>query len=329
MERHIKDRWDDDKLEQIAHRFGTTIQNLKILDGFESFIYEYERDGQGYILRVGHSNRRSTEMIHAEVDWLNYLADGGAHVAGAIESDDGKLVEVIDDGHGEQFLATAFVKAPGSHLGHEQWTPEFLHHYGAVLGKIHHLSKSYIPSQADWKRPHWSDQTDTEFAQWLNIADPTIIAKVKPVIERLKSLPKDETYHMIHQDAHNGNFYVNDGQITLFDFDDCIYGHEIYDIAMCIFYGPTLQNPQLAESFTTDFLKGYVSENQLDPKWLAHIPDFMKLREIDLYIMIERDVDWRNGEDWWAERYMRGRQERILEDVPITDFDFTSLSLFL
>lgn len=329
MERHIKVRWDDEKREQIASRFGIQADDLTALDGFESFIYEYQREGSGYILRVGHSHRRNPKLIHAEADWLNYLAEGGARVAQAIQSENGELVEVIDDGHGEQFLAMAFVKASGSHLGHEHWTSEFLQHYGAVLGKIHHLSKTYQPSKPEWQRAHWADQTDMEFAGWLKVADPAIIAKIEPIIQQLKALPKDQTYHMIHQDAHGGNFYVDDGQITLFDFDDCIFGHEIYDIAMCIFYGPTLQNPDLAETFTTHFLTGYARENQLDPKWLAQIAAFMKLREIDLYIMIERDIDWRNGEDPWAGRFMQGRRERILKDLPITSFDFSKLSVLL
>ena len=42
---------------------------------------------------------------------------------------------------------------------------------------------------------------------------------------------------MIHQDAHLGNLFVDDNYtLTLFDFDDCVYGHFIYDIAMVLFY---------------------------------------------------------------------------------------------
>lgn len=329
MESYIKQRWDDDKLNEIASRFGTTREDLTILDGFESFIYAYERDGQGYILRVGHSLRRNPEQIHAEVDWINYLADGGANVAKAITSANGNLIESIDDDHGEQFLATAFVKAEGDHLSHKHWTPEFLQHYGETIGKIHRLSKTYKPSKSEWKRPQWTTVYDGELKTWRKTAEPTLITQVESIIQSVNALPKDETYHMIHQDAHGGNFYVYDGHITLFDFDDCIFGHEIYDIAMCIFYGPIGETGQNAEHFSQNFLTGYARENQLDTKWLAYIPDFMKLREIDLYIIIERDIDWRNGEDPWASRFMHGRHERILNDTPVTEFDFDSLAPIL
>ena len=88
---------------------------IHLLDGFESFMYEFERDDGEYILRIGHSLRRSIPMIQGEVNWINYLAAGGVPAARAILSENDRLVELIDDGQGEYFLATAFVKARGGH----------------------------------------------------------------------------------------------------------------------------------------------------------------------------------------------------------------------
>ena len=330
MEKRIKQRWNDTKLQAIAERFGTSSKELTILDGFESFIYEYERDGHGYILRVSHSNRRSPDLIRGEVDWINYLAKGGARVAQAIESQDGNLVEPIDDGHGEQFLATAFVKAQGDHLSHKNWTDEFNQHYGETLGRIHHLSKSYTPSNPAWKRVHWDDRRYINLDEWSKTAELFMIEQARAIMGRLQAAPKDDSYHMIHSDAHGGNFFVDDqGQITLFDFDDCAFGPAIYDISMVIFYSPAHGKPELAESFTKHFLIGYARENQIDPSWLEYIPYFLKLREIDLYALIERDIDWRTeGEDYDV-YFMTGRLERMKENLPTIDFDFTSLAYVL
>ena len=60
-------------------------------------------------------------LISGEVDWINYLARGGASVAKAVDSEQGNLVEPIDDGQGGQFLATAFVRAPGGPPSQENW----------------------------------------------------------------------------------------------------------------------------------------------------------------------------------------------------------------
>ena len=62
---------------------------------------------------------------------------------------------------------------------------------------------------------------------------------------------------MIHQDAHAGNFFVNDkGQITLFDFDDSLYGHFVYDLAMVLFYAVT--NREDAEEFVPLFWEAFL-----------------------------------------------------------------------
>lgn len=113
MENEIRDRFNEEILAQARQRYGIAADQITLLDGFESFMYEYAQDGGAFILRLGHSRRRSPEMIRGEVDWINYLAAGGAGVARAVLSANGKLVEEISDGHGGAFLATAFEKAAG------------------------------------------------------------------------------------------------------------------------------------------------------------------------------------------------------------------------
>jgi Ser/Thr protein kinase RdoA (MazF antagonist) len=269
--------------------------------------------------------------IQGEVDWLNYLAAGGVSVARAIHSNAGHLIEALDDGQGEQFLATAFVKAPGGHHPRTDWTPEFMQHYGETLGRIHRLSRAYQPTNPAWKRLHWNDPIGIDLKQWKHHAETPIVEKAHTIMQHLNALPHDETYHMIHQDAHGGNFYVDEGHITLFDFDDCCYGHAIYDVAMVIFYSVPKDDTAVAftKRFAPQFLTGYAREYKLDPDWLAEIPYFLKLREIDLYVMIQRDFDWRNDGDEWNYTYMFGRQERLLNDEPYLDFDFTKLAHLL
>ena len=145
------------------------------------------------------------------------------------------------------------------------------------------------------------------------------------VVERLQKLPHDATYHMIHQDAHGGNFFVDDNYtITLFDFDDCVYGHFIYDIAMVMFYAIT-NHPEPEKELAalwTPFMQGYAQENELDSVWLAQIPHFMKLREIDLYAVILDTFGPDFSEDSWGAKFMNGRHEKIVQGKPYVNFNF-------
>jgi Ser/Thr protein kinase RdoA (MazF antagonist) len=143
-------------------------------------------------------------------------------------------------------------------------------------------------------------------------------------------LPKDDdSYGLIHQDVHGGNFFVDDnGDIMLFDFDDCVYGWYVYDIAMVVFYMVT-NHPDpvgLATAFWPHFWRGYQQENDLDPAWLAEMPAFFKLREVDLYGIIHRSFDVENVTDEWAAQFMDGRRQRIEQDNPYIDIDFTRLA---
>jgi len=330
MEKRIKDRYNDAILQEAMRRYGIAQDRICLLDGFESFMYEFKRDDGEYILRVGHSLRRSIPMIQGEVNWINYLAAGGVPAARAILSENGKLVELIDDGQGEHFLATAFVKARGGHPKRAEWTPRFYEAYGAMMGRMHALSKRYEPDPSTW-RPQWDDPTMMYADLFLPPSEASALEKYRALVQHLRALPKGaDSYGLIHQDAHTGNLFVDDaGNITLFDFDDCVYGPFIYDIAMVLFcvvpFDPSGASSVTGE-FMPPFLRGYQRENQFKADWLGQLPHWLKLREIDLYAAIYRSFDVNNLDDPWVASYMGGRKQRIESDVPFIDFDFESLA---
>jgi len=330
MEKRIKDRYNDTILQEATRRYGIAQDRIRLLDGFESFMYEFERDDGEYILRVGHSLRRNVQMIQGEVNWINYLSDGGVSVARAIQSQNDRLVELIDDGQGGQFLATAFVKARGKHPEKADWNPRFYETYGALLGRMHALSQNYIPAPSTW-RPHWDDPITMEVERFLPPSEAITVEKYRALTEYLRTLPRDTaSYGMIHQDAHTGNLFVDEaGNITLFDFDDCVYGPFIYDIAMVLFYAVPMSGigaAEFAREFMPHFLRGYRSENHLDAAWLREIPHFLKLREIDLYGIIYGSFDVKDLQDPWVADFMNGRKYKIESDVPFIDLHFESLA---
>jgi amicoumacin kinase len=303
MDPKIIKRYNDDILCEAMQRYGIRKNEIKLMDGFESFMYEFHRPQEGeFILRISHSRRRTPQMIAGEVDWINYLAQGGANVARAILSKQGKLVEAVDDGHGEQFLATAFIKARGGPSDETEWTAEFFRHYGQVIGRMHALTKDYTLSQPSWRREDWDAPGNLDIEKWMPASETIALQKFQELMSHLVTLPKDrDSYGLIHQDAHGGNFFVHEGQITLFDFDDCVYSWFIYDIAMVLFYTAMFKGDMSAytEMFMRDFLRGYSQENKLDPIWLVELPYFLKLREIDLYAMIHFSFDLEQDNGPW------------------------------
>lgn len=325
MEKEIRDRFNKAVLAEARQRYAIAAEQITLLDGFESFMYEYTQDSSAYILRLGHSRRRSPEMIRGEVDWINYLAAGGVRVARAVLSANGNLVEEISDGQGGAFLATGFVKAAGGPVWRMGgWTDELLVRYGRLLGRIHHLSKRYTP-HPNGKRGTWQDESNLGLEKIIPAEETAVVARYHEVITHLTTLSQTpDSYGMIHQDAHAGNLFVDEqGNITLFDFDDCCYGHFAYDLAMVLFYAITNrpEPEKYGSHFWQHFLAGYYQENNLDHAWLREVPHFMKLREIDLFANISRDFDGL-AEDSWVQSFMRLRKERIEAGVPYVQMEF-------
>jgi Ser/Thr protein kinase RdoA (MazF antagonist) len=328
MELEIRSRYHEGILRDAMRRYRIAPDQIDLLDGFESYVYLFERDGREYVLRIGHSRRRTPALIQGEVEWLNHLADGGASVARAVHSEAGRLVEAIDDGRGGQFLTTAFVRAQGRPVWEVGWTPALHEAYGRLLGRIHALSKTYTPSDPAIRRHDWNHPQNLDVLQWLPASEPVLIEKFEQVTAYLQALPSDErSFGLIHQDPHSANFFVTDqGQITLFDFDDCVYSWYVYDLAMVVFYMvATEPDPVgLMEAFWPRFWTGYQAENRLDPSWLAEIPWFLKLREIDTYAMCLRSYGGEQEVDNpWLAKYLDGRKARIVGDVPLVRFNFT------
>lgn len=330
MDLQIKARFNDAILHDVLRRYGAAENQTRPLDGFMNFVYEFRRGADEYILRIGHSYRRSKALIQGEADWLNHLADGGAPVARAILSENGELVESFDDGQGGQFLATAFVKLDGGRPQKAHWQdPDFYAQYGRALGRMHALSKRYEPSNPAWKRPDWDDPHILEVESSLPASDTVVLEKFRALKRHLDTLPKSrDVYGMNHMDAHSDNFFVDQtGTITFFDFDECAYSWYAYDIAVVLFFIVTDFDDPVGwmRKFTPAFLRGYRQETEFDPVWLKEIPNFMKLIEIEMYAVMHVDFDVDNIDDPWAARYMEGRQTCIENDVPYVDFDFKTL----
>jgi Ser/Thr protein kinase RdoA (MazF antagonist) len=280
---------------------------------------------------VSHSLHRTSNAIQGELEWLNYLVDGGVPAARAVLSVQGNLVEPIPVADGSHFTAVSFEWARGDHATREEMRGGLPVKIGQIMGRMHALTKHFEPSEPHYKRHDWYDDSAGFVEEHLPASETVIIDKYAQLIDYLGALFQDrEGYGLIHVDMHAGNFFVDDGQITLFDFDDCQYAWFIYDIAMALFYAishdcVSEEDVAWADRFLREFLEGYRCENTIADVWLDEIPHFLKLREIDLYAAIHRSLDLDNLDPWCAS-FMRGRKHRIEHDMPYVVLDWGSFA---
>ena len=255
MDPTVRRRWTADCHADLAGRYGTTVDALEPLDGFESFVFEDH--GADRVIRVGHSGRRPLALVEGEVEWLSHLAAHNVAVAEARRSLAGALVERFDDGAGGEFLAVAFRRAAGEQLAVSEWTPEFAHHYGAVLGRMHRVGRDFEPR---YRRPAWNDGPMLDVRRHIPANQPRVREGWDGIYARVAGYdcPPDER-GLIHQDAHDGNFFVDAGRMTLFDFDDCCYAPFAMELGLVIFYAVVLldEPDAFAAWFVPNLVAGY------------------------------------------------------------------------
>ncbi|MFH1374239.1 MAG: phosphotransferase [bacterium] len=325
MIKAIQQLYNDRILGDAMKRFGIAPDKIKKLGSFESYVYEYEKNGQEYILKITHTLRRTAAYIMGELDFVNHLSDGGAAVARAVPSETGNFVEEIEADSG-RFLAYAFEKARGHHPGEEDWNDSLFAAWGQVIGRMHALTKSYRPADPSYRRQQWHKDEDLKVDRHLPADQILVRDRFDQLMDRLRVLPTDnDSYGLVHEDVHHGNFVVHNGSITVFDFVDCHYHWFADDLAVALFYAhrdsKSGGTTDFARRFLSCLLEGYGRENSFDSQWLNHFQDFLKLRELILYILLHKEgIDDLNP---WSERFMQGRRESIENRTPIIDMDFT------
>jgi Ser/Thr protein kinase RdoA (MazF antagonist) len=282
-------------LELAARSFGTSKDQLGKFDDYEgcaNLVYQYDFENQPRVLRISYRPDRTLELIQAELHFVNYLAKGGVRVAQPVCSVNGNLVELIP-AQGISFLAVSFVRGRGMRVPdngyrYRQGAPisEYFQNWGQTLGQMHRLTKSHQPLNATIRRPEW----DTwEYTSGFSYRErlPVIGQRYDRLMAELHALPKDiDSYGLIHNDFNDGNFTVDyeNGDITVFDFDDCCYFWFMYDLA-CAWEGgigramfqPLEQRKDFMERYMEDVLTGYSRENSLTQEWLARLPLFLRL----------------------------------------------------
>ena len=252
-----------------------------------------------YVLRISALGDRSEEDYLAETEFIRYLAESGAPVADVIPSINGKLVETIEQ-EGSKTYISLFEYAKGMLLCDNGYRyregvslDEYFYNTGKTLGIIHRLSKQYHPVH---RRCEFFDKYHMEYIDSL-ISDSCKELKqaIARRLEEYRTLPKDtEDYGLIHFDFSDGNYHVdlNSGDITVFDFDNCIYCWYMFDLAHLWTHGvgwyqherDPKKRMEYMDHYFSIILDGYRSETDVSAAMLEKLPLFIDMTIIEFLI---------------------------------------------
>jgi Ser/Thr protein kinase RdoA (MazF antagonist) len=318
-------------LKRGAKLFDVDVAVLHFLGGEDGDVYEYEQEGRAYIFKLMPTAQDRLLAIQEKVDFARYLADHGVRISRPLPSPRGNLVEIIAGGDetaagGDQAVAVfKYAKAPGRHPNMQdpdEWNAVLFGKWGRVVGRMHALTQGYEGGAhiVDWRQEY-------EFmANWCQ--DPDVRDRWHRLAAHLEALPRPaDAYGLIHNDLHQWNFLVDDGELTVFDFDVCARHWFVTDIGIALFHalwaGPadrTQGREAFARQFLGSFLDGYAEENHLAQVWLKELPHFCQYRRLLLFTVFCEGWTAKGAADWQRE-WIANTRQRIIDDVPVIELD--------
>ncbi len=294
---------DREVLGTASRLFGIRKDALKLVAGYEgcaNLVYEYKRDGQPFILRISFRPDRTAEQIKAELHFVDYLAEHGVRVSRPMPSQNGETLETVQVRgiplHIASFVKGKGMRVPDNGYRYREDAPieEYYQNWGRILGRMHALAKDYQPASDQVKRPAWFEIHKSRLMIETRVPSrlPVVRDRIRSLLEEVLSLPKDRNsyYGLIHGDFNDGNFTVDytNGDITVFDFDDCCYFWFMYELASAweggigrVMFRGLEERKAFMDHYMEQVMEGYNRENSLSTEWLARLPLFVRLIQVE------------------------------------------------
>ncbi len=286
--------------EQLKEQLRQILLDLYGLDineadaRFSTQNYAFVFPGQPHMIRVNMA-QRSSEQILGELMWLEDLNAEHATVCEPSPSlHDNLLEEFVLDG--KICRASMFRTARGTPITVPRMDRMFFVCAGNLLGKIHSTSEKQIRNGKKYRRAMQPDNfSKLKKAVW-DTLDPAIRDRIASIEEKVFARSRDaENFGLCHCDFHLNNFFVENNNIWLYDFDGCSYGYYLYDIAIfvlaCISNGYRLGEDcveTVRQYILPYFMMGYELEKQCGPHYWEDIELLMAYRACFSFMTLSR-----------------------------------------
>ena len=172
--------------------------------------------------------------------------------------------------------------------GLESPTEEELVSVGTYIAQLHQFSESFAAAddgalpRRDWdylfseSRPLWRKGEAVFSERELEVFEEV----AKRVQRDLIALGEtNNVFGVIHSDLQLPNFVFQQGAVVAIDFDECAWGHYLYDIAGTLWGIEKTRAP--IESLQAPVLEGYRRVRPLQQSYLEHLPTFVAMRLVE------------------------------------------------
>jgi Ser/Thr protein kinase RdoA (MazF antagonist) len=228
--------------QELASAVGARAGTISLIGYSQNWVYAFTHfDGTERILRLTADTHRSHEEIEDELDWVRFLSEQSVGVCGPIEHRDGEWMRSVRGADGV-YHAVVFEKAAGRPLEEGDLGDPLYFEHGRQLGLLHALGKrkkEALPHGLLSRRKSW--EAERYFTR--DIGDHLPVEMQDAVRRHFLTLQGEvaawsllpATFGPVHFDLGYSNFFVDDGRLQVFDFDNCVNGPLVGDLAAALY----------------------------------------------------------------------------------------------
>lgn len=217
---------------QAIAQYPVRVDQLKLYAFDFNATYRVNGPDGTFALRLNINSNSSESEVEAETEWVRHIhLETPVLVPQPVQSFSGRYCVPLNSPFMDQNIPCVLYEwLPGR--SYEDLAPKTLRKLGASVRLLHDHGKSFTLSEGNTRQEYSGALLGKPNRLPRNHVFMEVERRLDLVLKKLSRQPKQ----LIHFDLHGGNFKVDRGRILIFDFDDCLFGWPILDLAQAVFY---------------------------------------------------------------------------------------------
>jgi Ser/Thr protein kinase RdoA (MazF antagonist) len=279
------------------HSYPLVDPRLRFIAHGENTTFRVEAaSGDRYLLRVHRPARHGRQVdsnvaIRSELRWLTAMrADTDLSVPEPVLTAGGELTTTASSAGVPEPRTCSLLRWMDGRIHTGSPRPVHLRRLGGAMARLHNhadgwtIPEDFVRIRWDWEA-FFGDSMEyggVGAARCWDLVPGDLRSQFDQVASRagrsMKQLGDEpDAVGLIHADLHLDNALFMGGDVRLIDFDDCGFGHRLYDIAVALW---ELRHRPDYESFRAALVAGYTQHRPLPSDQLEHLDLFIAVREV-------------------------------------------------
>lgn len=294
---------------------------IELNGGLQNRVFSFTYAKVKLVARVTLAKKRTKEQLHAELAFMETINLNGLKTISPYQFHDQSITSFKCNGL--IYWVVLFEFFNGTHIdlqNRSEWNANFFRNWGRTIAKIHSIVSE---TSQEFTRPCFirNGGEINPIPSLMDKVDPKLAVVYESMKMELETFSKTkETFGLIHNDLHQGNFFVVENELILFDFDDCAYNWYAQDLAVSLYHalwtGESFHPDwtEFHEVFITNFFNGYRSYRSITDDDMKLVSIFLRMRELFLFLLFKSTWDL-DGLEEWQETKLIKLEESIKQGI--------------